>query len=68
MSQKVADHFKITEEESRSPTKKREETEAKAIFSYLAIKDMGYSGREVGHFLNMRGYSAIRRSEKEKDF
>jgi len=67
LSLKVADHFKITEEELRSPIKKRGATEAKAIFSYLAIKDMGYSGREVGHFLNMRSYSAIRRSEKGKE-
>jgi len=30
-------------------------------FGYIAIKQMGYSGREVGRFLNMRSYSAIRR-------
>ena len=32
-----------------------------SAFGYLAIKKMGYSGREVGSFLNMRSYSAIRR-------
>jgi hypothetical protein len=38
--------------------------QAKAIFGYLSIKEMGYSGREVGKFLNIRGYSAIRRAEE----
>ena len=28
---------------------------------------MGYSGREVGQFLNIRSYSAIRISEKGKE-
>ena len=35
----------------RSPIKKRGVTEAKASFGYLAIKAMGYSGREVGQLL-----------------
>jgi len=30
----------------------------------IAIKKMGYSGREVGRFLLMRSYSAIRMSEE----
>ena len=34
---------------------------AKSAFGYIAIKQMGYSGREVGRFLNMRSYGAIRR-------
>jgi len=40
--------------------------EAKSAFGYLAIKKMGYSGREVGSFLNMRSYSAIRRAQAGK--
>ena len=32
----------------------------------LAIKKMGYSGREIGRFLNMRSYSAIRRAQEGK--
>jgi hypothetical protein len=27
---------------------------------------MGYSGREIGRFLNMRSYSAIRRAQEGK--
>jgi REP element-mobilizing transposase RayT len=64
LSQKVASHFNIKEEDLRSPVKKKAVSEAKAAFSCLAIKKMGYSGREVGRFLNMRSYSAIRRSEE----
>ena len=30
------------------------------VFGHISINKMGYSGREVGRFLNIRGYSAIR--------
>ncbi len=60
LCQKIISVFGINEEELRSAFKKRVVTEAKASFSYLAIRKMGYSGREVGQFLNMRSYSAIR--------
>jgi len=41
----------------------REKGDARILgtIGYLAIKELGYSGREVGSFLNMRSYSAIRR-------
>ena len=61
LSRKVASHFKIKEEDLRSTVKRKSVTEAKSAFGYLAIKKMGYSGREIGRFLNMRSYSAIRR-------
>jgi len=64
LSQKVASHFNIKEEDLRSPVKKKAVSEAKAAFGCLAIKKMGYSGREVGRFLNMRSYSAIRRAQE----
>ncbi len=67
LCQKIISVFGINEEELRSAFKKRVVTEAKASFSYLAIRKMGYSGREVGQFLNMRSYSAIRISEKGKE-
>ena len=41
--------------------------EAKSAFGYLAIMKMGYSGREVGGFLNMRSYSAIRRAQEGQE-
>jgi hypothetical protein len=41
-------------------------TDAKAAFTYMAIREMGYSGEEVGGYLNMAGYSAIRRSQNGK--
>jgi len=67
LCQKIISAFSIKEEELRSSIKKRGVTEAKASFSYFAIKAMGYSGREVGQFLNIRSYSAIRISEKGKE-
>ncbi len=60
LCQKIISAFGIKEEDLRSPIKKRGVTEAKASFGYLAIKAMGYSGRKVGQFLNIRSYSAIR--------
>jgi len=60
LCQKIISAFGIKEEDLRSSIKKRGVIEAKASFGYLAIKAMGYSGREVGQFLNMRSYSAIR--------
>jgi hypothetical protein len=60
LCQKIISIFGINEEELRSAFKKRGVTEAKASFSY-------YSGREVGQFLNIRSYSAIRISEKGKE-
>ncbi len=65
--QKIISAFGIKEDDLRSSVKKRGVTEAKASFDYLAIKAMGYSGREVGQFLNIRSYSAIRISEKGKE-
>lgn len=63
LSKKVSSYFEIKEEDLRSPVKKRSVTQARAAFGYLSIKKMGFSGREVGRFLNIRGYSAIRRAE-----
>jgi hypothetical protein len=67
LCQKIISDFGIKEEELRSSVKKRGVIEAKASFGYLAIRKMGYSGREVGQFLNMRSYSVIRISEKGKE-
>ncbi|MBU4491978.1 MAG: hypothetical protein KKD69_05900 [Euryarchaeota archaeon] len=67
LCQKIISAFGIKEEELRSSVKKRVVTEAKASFGYLAIRAMGYSGREVGQFLNVQSYSAIRISEKGKE-
>jgi hypothetical protein len=62
----VATHFEVEESDLKSPSKKKQVVEAKSAFGYLAIKKMGYSGREVGSFLNMRSYSAIRRAQEGK--
>ena len=62
----VASHFEVEEEDLKSSSKKNQVVEAKSAFGYLAIKKMGYSGREVGSFLNMRSYSAIRRAQEGK--
>lgn len=64
LGRKVAFHFNLKEDDLRSPVKRKSIVEAKSAFGYIAIKQMGYSGREVGRFLNMRSYSAIRRSEQ----
>ena len=66
LSKKVASHFEVKENDLKSTSKKKPVVEAKSAFGYLAIKRMGYSGREVGSFLNMRSYSAIRRSQEGK--
>ena len=63
LSRQISSYFEIKEEDLRSPIKKRSVTQAKSVFGYLSIKRMGYSGREVGKFLNIRSYSAIRRAE-----
>jgi len=62
----VASHFKVKESDLKSSCKKKPVVEAKSAFGYLAIKKMGYSGREVGNFLIMRSYSAIRRAQEGK--
>ncbi len=62
----VAFHFEVEEGDLKSSSKKKQVVEAKSAFGYLAIKKMGYSGREVGSFLNMRSYSAIRRAQEGK--
>ena len=59
-------YFNIEEDDLKSSVKKKSVVEAKSAFGYLAIKKMGYSGREVGSFLNMRSYSAIRRAQEGK--
>ena len=62
----VASHFEVEEGDLKSSCKKKPVVEAKSAFGYLAIKKMAYSGREVGNFLNMRSYSAIRRAQEGK--
>ena len=62
----VVSHFQVEEGDLKSSSKKKRVVEAKSAFGYLAIKKMGYSGREVGSFLNMRSYSAIRRAQEGK--
>jgi hypothetical protein len=66
LCEKIRDYFNVAEEDLRSSLKKRAAVEAKAVFSYSAIREMGYTGKQVGDFLNMEGYSAIRRSEAGK--
>ena len=66
LSKKVASHFEVKEADLKSSNKKKSVVDAKAVFGYLAIKKMGYSGREVGTFLNMRTYNAIRRAQEGK--
>ena len=63
----VASHFEVEEGDLKSSSKKKQVVEAKSAFGYLAIKKMGYSGREVGSFLNMRSYSAIRRAQEGQE-
>jgi len=60
----VVCHFKVEKGDLKSSSKKRKVVEAKSAFGYLAIRKMGYSGREVGTFLNIRSYSAIRRAQE----
>jgi hypothetical protein len=66
LCRKIASYFNIKEDDLKSSIKKKSVVEAKSAFGYLAIKKMGYSGREVGQFLNMRSYSAIRRAQEGK--
>ena len=66
LGKKVASQFEVEDADLKSSNKKRSVVDAKAVFGYLAIKKMGYSGREVGTFLNMRSYSAIRRAQEGK--
>ena len=66
LGKKVASQFEVEDADLKSSNKKRSVVDAKAVFGYLAIKKMGYSGREVGIFLNMRSYSAIRRAQEGK--
>ena len=61
LGKQIASQFEVEDADLKSSNKKRSVVDAKAVFGYLAIKKMGYSGREVGTFLNMRSYSAIRR-------
>ena len=63
---RISSHFNVQEDALKSSAKKKSVVEAKSAFGYLAIKKMGYSGREVGSFLNMRSYSAIRRAQEGK--
>jgi len=66
LCRKIASYFNIEEDDLKSSVKKKSVVEAKSVFGYFAIKKMGYSGREVGSFLNMRSYSAIRRAQEGK--
>jgi len=66
LGKKVASQLEVEDADLKSSNKKRSVVDAKAVFGYLAIKKMGYSGREVGTFLNMRSYSAIRRAQEGK--
>ena len=59
-------NFGVKEEDLRSATKKRSVAQARSAFGYLSIKEMGYSGREVGKFLNIQSYSAVRCAEMGK--
>ena len=68
LGKKVASQFEVETADLKSSNKKRCVVDAKSVFGYLAIKKMGYSGREVGAFLNMRSYSAIRRAQEGKIF
>ena len=59
---RIAASFGIAVKDLRSASKKRAVTRARSVFSYIAVKQMGYTGREVGRYLNIRSYSAIRRA------
>lgn len=65
---RIAASFGIKVKELRFASKKRVVSRGKSVFCYIAVEQMGYTGREVGRYLTIRGYSALRRAAQGKEF
>ncbi len=50
---KVASHLDIKTESILSSSRRREISKARAIVSFLAVNDMGYSATDVARFLSI---------------
>jgi len=64
---RVCTVLKIEPERVKTPSKSRAPSEARGIISFLAVRDLGYKGKEVGRELHLgpTGVSiAVRRGEK----
>ena len=62
----VAVHMGIEAEEILSSSRKRLISKARALISYLAICEMGYSGTEVSRNLDIKGASVSECVERGK--
>lgn len=65
--ERVCRVLQLTQEVVRMPSKARSPAEGRAIICYIATRDLGYKGKEVGQLLNLgpTGVSiAVRRGEK----
>lgn len=64
---RVCEHFRLTPEAVRHPSKARALAEARGVICYLAVRELGFRGQEVGRelYLGSAGVSiAIRRGER----
>ena len=72
LAEKVCEVHGITSGELRSGSRRDEIVEARRVFSFLAVKELGYSGAAVARYLGVtnscvtRAVSAEEAPEKEK--
>lgn len=67
LAEKIAAWFSISSLELVRPSKARRPATARAVFCYLAVREMSYPGRDIGAFLRLgsSGVSlAVKRGEK----
>ena len=63
---RVSETLKVDQGDLYSRDRKSQVSKARSVISYVAVREMGYSGVEVGRILNLSGAAVTKSVEKGK--
>ena len=63
---RVSETLKVDQGDLCSGDRKNQVSKARSVVSYIAVREMGYSGVEVGQVLNLSGPGVTKSVEKGK--
>jgi len=66
MVKRVCETLKVDPGDLCSGDRKSQVSKARSVISYMAVREMGYSGVEVGRILNLSGAGVTKSVEKGK--
>jgi len=66
MVKRISELFKVDKGDLCSGNRKNLVSKARSVISYVAVRELGYSGVDVAQFLNLSGAGVAKSIEKGK--